>query len=660
MRIVLVLLALTAVRSLLRLSSRARVAVMAFETEPTFRALNVGAGIVRLHHEREDAAEEEDGIFVAKAQFAAFGPKRFPNRAAAATVTPPEAHQPLKVPLSGAVAVVTRGKCSIETKMRVAAAGGASGVILINSEDSRFVAAPDPASSKTTAAGVTLQGRSAAGATNEIPLAVVSSSDGERITSYLRAADDAAGARVSLSVTPLSSDASMVDALRLPLFPVAQTLLPGQLLHVRVSRAERVALQMRFQLALQGPSDGESLPDDLGVATVAVVLVGDASSNLLASVGTLAHVDLHTLRSEGTHVTLCGVTPCHMRCLVRESTPKSFGLALVEPYSPLAHEYTAADGSAMTRDEVSAELRETIRRVGRMAQSYGGVFYTEGGSADELARMWDELPEDLGLLSFKACSILGLSAKREQAALQCRLPERVRVLRLLLRQLEAQYAVLSTVDGDREGASGWGGPSFVAAAVARAAPALVIVEPEGEGGERAAGFALHPDGLVVTNRHVANTSSAARVIFEDGGVEQARVVAESREYDIAFLRVGRTGLQTVALGDSDRCALGDWAVALGHPAEFDRLATFGIVSTILRPTPTGPGISPHAMLDRRATFIATDALYNKGISGGPLLNERGEVIGMNTFLRPDLHGLGFAIAVGRIREAALELLGLEL
>jgi S1-C subfamily serine protease len=62
----------------------------------------------------------------------------------------------------------------------------------------------------------------------------------------------------------------------------------------------------------------------------------------------------------------------------------------------------------------------------------------------------------------------------------------------------------------------------------------------------------------------------------------------------------------------------------------------------------------------RVPPLATDALYNKGISGGPLLNERGEVIGMNTFLRPDLHGLGFAIAVGRIREAALELLGLEL
>ena len=71
-------------------------------------------------------------------------------------------------------------------------------------------------------------------------------------------------------------------------------------------------------------------------------------------------------------------------------------------------------------------------------------------------------------------------------------------------------------------------------------------------------------------------------------------------------------------------------------------------------------VSPHAMLDRSPTFIATDALYNKGVSGGPLLNERGEVVGINTFLREDLHGLGFAIAIGRVQEAALELLGVEL
>lgn len=66
------------------------------------------------------------------------------------------------------------------------------------------------------------------------------------------------------------------------------------------------------------------------------------------------------------------------------------------------------------------------------------------------------------------------------------------------------------------------------------------------------------------------------------------------------------------------------------------------------------------MLDRAATFVLTDALYNKGISGGPLLNGRGEVVGMNTWIREDLHGLGGAIAVNRVREAALELLGVEL
>ena len=138
------------------------------------------------------------------------------------------------------------------------------------------------------------------------------------------------------------------------------------------------------------------------------------------------------------------------------------------------------------------------------------------------------------------------------------------------------------------------------------------------------------------------------------------MLAESREFDLAFLRVGRGGLPVAALGDSDRMQLGDWLVALGHPAEFDNVASLGIVSVIQRPAPTCPGVSPHALLDRFPTLIATDALYNKGVSGGPLLNARGEVVGMNTFRREDLHGLGFAIAAGRIREAALELLGVEL
>ena len=288
----------------------------------------------------------------------------------------------------------------------------------------------------------------------------------------------------------------------------------------------------------------------------------------------------------------------------------------------------------------------------------------------------DELPTDLSLLSFKACSLLGLSAKREQAALQCRLAERVRVLRLLLTELEAKYAVAKELDeaegtseaGTAEtglepvpGVAAGGSSSFVAAAVTRAMPSLVVVEPDGataEGSEqKAAGFVVGSGGLVVTNRHVANSTQPATVTFEDGRRERATVLAESREYDVAFLRVKRSDAPAAALGDSDRCQLGDWLIALGHPAEFDSLATLGIASAIQRPAPTCPGVSPHALLDRSPTFIATDALYNKGISGGPLLNAAGEVVGMNTFLREDLKGLGFAIAIGRIRELALELLG---
>ena len=162
------------------------------------------------------------------------------------------------------------------------------------------------------------------------------------------------------------------------------------------------------------------------------------------------------------------------------------------------------------------------------------------------------------------------------------------------------------------------------------------------------------DGLAVTNRHVANSTRPATVIFEDGQRETATVVGESGNYDLAFLRLRRRDLPAAALGDCDSCRLGDWLVALGHPAEFERLATLGIVSAIQRPMPSTPGISPHALLDRSPTFIATDALFNRGISGGPLLNEHGEVVGINTYRRPEV-GLGFAIAIGRVREAAREL-----
>ena len=243
---------------------------MAFETEPTFLRLNVGAGIVRC-------LSGDKTLVAVRCQFATFGPRQFDRPARLARTHPPEANCPLLKPLDGAVALVGRGKCSFETKVRIAAASGASGVILMNTDDSRFIAAPDEP-------GLAV-GPAAHEPSPDIPLVVVSSGDASRLTD---AYDAAYAAEIEgehketlVSVTQLTNDESLADALRLPLFPVGQTLLPGELLRIRVSPGERLALQTRFQLALQGPPEGDSLPEDLGVATVAVVLVGDASSNLL-------------------------------------------------------------------------------------------------------------------------------------------------------------------------------------------------------------------------------------------------------------------------------------------------------------------------------------------------------------------------------------------
>ena len=109
---------------------------MIFETEPTFQRFNVGVGIIRVH-------TNEGVVATTSCQFAAFGGKTFGSSAPLVRAEPIEADRPLEQSLDGAIALVARGKCSFEAKLRAAAAAGASGVILMNNEDETFVAAPD-------------------------------------------------------------------------------------------------------------------------------------------------------------------------------------------------------------------------------------------------------------------------------------------------------------------------------------------------------------------------------------------------------------------------------------------------------------------------------------------------------------------------------------
>jgi S1-C subfamily serine protease len=153
------------------------------------------------------------------------------------------------------------------------------------------------------------------------------------------------------------------------------------------------------------------------------------------------------------------------------------------------------------------------------------------------------------------------------------------------------------------------------------------------------GFILSSDGKIVTNAHVVAGADRVQVRLKDGRVLVGKVVGVDRITDIAVLRVDAQNLPTVTLGDSERLLPGAWTIAIGNPLGLDNTVTVGIISA------TGRTSSQVGIPEQRVNFIQTDAAINPGNSGGPLLNARGEVIGINTAIRADAQGLGFAIPI---------------
>jgi S1-C subfamily serine protease len=153
------------------------------------------------------------------------------------------------------------------------------------------------------------------------------------------------------------------------------------------------------------------------------------------------------------------------------------------------------------------------------------------------------------------------------------------------------------------------------------------------------GFILSADGKIVTNAHVVEGVDRVKVTLKSGKVLEGKVVGVDRVTDVAVVRVNAQNLPTVTLGNSDKLVQGEWAIAIGNPLGLDNTVTVGIISA------TGRSSSQVGIPDKRVSFIQTDAAINPGNSGGPLLNGRGEVIGINTAIRADAQGLGFAIPI---------------
>ena len=153
------------------------------------------------------------------------------------------------------------------------------------------------------------------------------------------------------------------------------------------------------------------------------------------------------------------------------------------------------------------------------------------------------------------------------------------------------------------------------------------------------GFIISTDGKIVTNAHVVAGAERVKVTLKDGRVFDGKVVGRDQVTDVAVVRVEAQNLPVVQIGDSQRLTPGEWAIAIGNPLGLDNTVTVGIISATGR-TSTQVGIP-----DKRVSFIQTDAAINPGNSGGPLLNARGEVIGINTAIRARAQGLGFAIPI---------------
>lgn len=169
------------------------------------------------------------------------------------------------------------------------------------------------------------------------------------------------------------------------------------------------------------------------------------------------------------------------------------------------------------------------------------------------------------------------------------------------------------------------------------------------------GFIISTDGLIATNKHVVNDEKAEYTIFlNDGRKFTGKVIAVHPRDDLALIKINAQNLPTIPLGDSSRIKLGQTVIAIGNAlGEFQNTVSVGVISGLRRAITASDN---QGYIARIEDLIQTDAAINPGNSGGPLINLRGEVIGINTAIVSGAQNIGFAIPINRLKKLVNEVM----